>query len=62
MVSSLERFNRKPKYISARYWKGPGVYYHRGHGVWTKYSLSTDKRRGGKVGRGNMKHTHDRKR
>ena len=25
-----------------RHWKGPGWYYHRGHGVWSKYSPLRD--------------------
>jgi len=63
MPGSLERFRRRPSHILKRDWKGPGVYYHRGNGVYSKYSAKRDLQRGSTstTGRGRRKQTHDRR-
>ena len=71
MVSKLRYFRSKKAFIkwakslgihikkAAKQWKGPGYYYHRGKGYICKYSKARDLKRGGKVGRGPWRHTHD---
>jgi hypothetical protein len=46
--------------MPASQWKGKGKYYKRGKRTWTKYSEARDKAKGGRVGTGDWKHTHDR--
>jgi len=69
MVGPLKRYSRDPQGKG----RGPGLYYHRGKGVYSKYSPWRDrvhsgkkpgKRRDyrrGKVGSGPMRQTHDKK-
>ena len=59
MPSNLRKFNRKPKFIPSDQWKGAGFYYKRDSKTWQKFSRSIDKERGGKIGRGKARHTHD---
>jgi len=63
MPGSLKRYGRKPKNIPVRDWNGPGLYYHRGNGVYSKYSARRDLRRGStkNTGHGPRKQTHDRR-
>ena len=46
MVGPLIYFKKPAKSSkkgpTKRHWKGPGWYYHRGHGVWSKYSPLRD--------------------
>lgn len=69
MVGPLIYFKRDPNGKG----RGPGWYYHRGHGIYSKYSRVRDQRHRGKVGKkgrrrwhrkgkigyGKYKHTHD---
>jgi len=63
MVSSLKRRKRDPMYPLKN--RGPGYYYHRGHGYWSKYSVLRDKMKISMgndpkhIGSGKWKHTHD---
>ena len=71
MVSKLRYFRSKKSFIkwarklglsrkeAEAKWKGPGYYYHRGKGYICKYSKARDLKRGGKIGRGPWRHTHD---
>jgi len=71
MVGPLLRFKRDPEGKG----RGPGLYYHRGRGRWSKYSPKRDmnykaplrrKRKKGKdwkmnaIGSGRYRHTHDK--
>ena len=60
MVGPLKFFSRDPN----RKGRGRGLYYHRGHGYYSKYSKKRDakiraKHGTARVGRGRYAHTHD---
>lgn len=59
MPSSLKYYSKKPQWIPKELWEGAGYYYNRGNGRWTKYSQKLDRKKGGKVGGGKFRHTHD---
>jgi len=39
MVTPIKYFSKDPN----GYGRGPGVYYHRGHGIFSKYSRERDR-------------------
>ncbi len=39
--------------------RGPGYYYYRGNGRWSKYDPERDRMKGGLIGRGPYKQMHD---
>jgi len=61
MPSSLKYKKKDPN----RKGRGPGYYYHRGHGYWSKYSKARDAKRKSRgndprhIGTGKWRHTHD---
>jgi len=68
MPGPLKRYKRDPNGKG----RGGGLYYHRGNGVYSKYSMGKDRKKKsgakygkrkmfkrGKVGSGPLKHTHD---
>ena len=55
MVGPLKRFRRDPN----RKGRGAGLYYHRGKGYYSKWGAKLDRKRGGKVGAGRYRQTHD---
>ena len=63
MVSSLKYRKRDPMYPFKN--RGPGFYYYRGRGHWSKWSPSRDKLRISRgndprhIGSGKWRHTHD---
>ena len=71
MVGPLKYYRRDPNGKG----RGPGYYYHRGHGYYSKFSRLANQRhsdrvgakgrrrwwRKGKIGSGPYKHTHDRR-
>ena len=69
MPGPLQRFKSDPNSKG----RGGGSYYHRGNGVYSKYSMARDKKHKGakpgkkrmfkrnKIGHGPKKHTHDNK-
>ncbi len=71
MVSKLHYFRSKrefsrwvkslglPESVADERWEGRGWYYHRGRGYIVRYSSARDRARGGRVGRGSWRHTHD---
>ena len=72
MVGPLKYFDRDPEGKG----RGPGLYYHRGKGRWSKYSAWRDRKHSetkrqrkrkkkqdyvkGLVGKGPYRHTHDK--
>lgn len=72
MVSKLYFFHKRKRVVQGigsvvipkGKWEGKGYYYNRGHGKtatgWTKYSPAKDSKRGRGIGKGSMKHTHDK--
>ena len=63
MPSGLNYYSKKPKFIRSGDWDGVGYYYHRGNGVWQKWSRVRDLKRGSKtrIGMGRYKHFDDKK-
>jgi hypothetical protein len=54
------RYHKSDPNASSGFRRGPGWYYHRGRGYYSRKDDMLDKRRGGKVGTGIYRHTSDR--
>ena len=58
MPGPIKRYRKDPQGKG----RGPGLYYHRGRGIYSKYSGKADKKVGSKryAGKGDYRHTNDR--